>query len=161
MNKKNLLCVIGFILLLMSGCSILNDMWPTRIPKATINYLGLDPNTPQVQMLGTAKEMKSGAVDKHIKTQLELKYEVSVDKAGFDSAMEINSNIEVAEVERQKMIGTIENPGWLLSMLLGGSMLGLYSYGSRQQRPEDYNESEMTVEVEKRVAVELAKLGKV
>lgn len=157
MNKK-LLYVLVFIVLIISGCSILNDMWPTQVNKGALDYLGKDPNTPRVQMLAKVKEFRSDVVNKHVVTQLDLKYQVSLDKANYESAMEINHNIQVAEAERDKMIGTIQNPGWIMSLLLSVSGFGLYFTGARQQRPEDYNEAEMQVEVEKRVVAELAKL---
>lgn len=155
--KKSLLIVLAFIILIVSGCTILNDMWPMKANRASLNYADKDPNTPLLMTLGQAKELRSEVIHKHITTQLDLKYQVSLDKANHDAAMEINQNIEVAEAERQKMIGTIENPGWLLMALLGVTGIGSYVYGARQQRPEDYNESEMEIEVAKRVAVELAK----
>lgn len=156
--NKNLLLVIALILLVISGCAYLNNLWPTEANRAGLKYLDKDPNTPLLMTLGKVKELRSEIVQKHIVTQLGLKYQISLDKANHDSAMEIDRNIEVAEAERLKMIGTIENPGWLMSILLGASGLGLYFTGKREQRPEDYNEAEMQVEVEKRVAVELAKL---
>ena len=107
--------------------------------------------------LATAKEIKSDVINKHITTQLDLKYQISLDKANYDSAMEINNNIEVAEAERQKMIGSVESPGWLLTILLGATGLGTYLIGARTQRPEDYNEAEMENEIAKAVALAMAK----
>jgi len=157
MNHKKLLCVVAFILLLISGCSVLNDLWPTQVPKAAITYLDKDPNTSTIQTFGKAKEMQAGIISKNLETQLGLEYQMSLDRVRYEAALEqIKTNIETAKVERDKMIGKIESPGWLLSILLGASGLGLYITGAKTQRPEDYNENEVEVEVKKRVVAELA-----
>jgi hypothetical protein len=158
MNKKNLLWVVVILLLVISGCSIFNDMWPVRKSKVARKYVGKDTEGCPITTLAEEKEVRTEVVQKHVLTQLELKYQVSVDKANYDTAMEIDNNITIAETERDKLIGTVEEPGYLMALLLSATGLGLYGVGKRTQRPEDYNEAEMKAEVAERVAVELAKL---
>ena len=156
-NWKVFLLVVALVLLAVSGCSVLMDNWPVRKSRIAREYIGQDPNGCSVTTLAVEKEVRSRVVQKHILTQLELKHLISVDKAEHDAAMEVDNNITIAEAERESMIGTIDKPGWLLGALISVTGIGAYFTGMRRQRPEDYNEAEMEVEVAKRVAVELAK----
>jgi hypothetical protein len=158
---KRFLYVVAFIVLFMSGCSALNNLWPIEKSKMARDYIGVDPNGFPITTIAKEKQIRSEVIHKHIITQLGLKHAIAIDKADHDAAMEVDGNIKVAEAERDSIVGTVERPGWLLTMLLGASGLGLYTVGAKQQRPEDYNETEMENEVMKRVAVELAKLNKV
>lgn len=151
MNWKILLGVVAFLLLLVAGCQVLNDLWPARIPQAAITYLEKDPNTAVIQCLGDAKEFRNEVISKYIETQLGLEYQMRLDDVRYSAAIEqTNLHIQTALNERESMIGTIDKPGWLLSVMLGASGLGLYMTGLRTQRTEDYNEAELEVEIIKR-----------
>ncbi len=41
------------------------------------------------------------------------------------------------------MVGTLQNPGWLLSSLIALLPVGTYVAGYKTQRPEDYTEAEV------------------
>lgn len=159
-NWKSLLLVCAIVLLIISGCSTLMDNWPVRKSKMARDYIGQDSSGTSITTIAKEKEVMAEVIHKHILTQLELRHLISVDKADHDAAMEIDNNITIAEAERESMVGSIEKPGWLLGALISVTGIGTYIAGRRTQRPEDYNEAEMEIEVAKRVAVELAKANK-
>jgi hypothetical protein len=139
-KRALLLLTIGLII--MGGCTQLADLWPAKQPRDLLQYTDTDPNQV-LNTLGMVKELREVAVTKHIVQQLDYKHEMEKDKALYGRAIEqAELNITIAQNERSSMIGTLENPGWLLGALLGMTGVGAYLVGSRQQRPEDWTEAE-------------------
>jgi hypothetical protein len=141
---KIALIPIMFLILFSAGCSILFDLWPTPIPKDTAEYIDKEPNQIIWPSIGVLKEFGEQAITKNITKQLDLAYQMNVDKAKYDRAVQqANINIQNAESERKEMIGTIGNPGWLLGLLLGGTGFSAYLAGARKPRPEDWTDAEV------------------
>lgn len=159
-TKKILLCV-AVLLLIGAGCQIASDtFWPVAKAKQAKIYVGEDPNG--IQTLGQAKATRQAVIMKHITTQLDAKHVMEKDKAIYKVAIEqANINIEAALAEKESMIGTVQSPGWLTSMVLGGSGFGLYLAGKTRKRPGDINPQEHQLMVKEEVtkATELLKAG--
>lgn len=159
---KKLALVITVVLIISAGCSQLYDMWPARHPADTTSYLGKDPNETGKPWptVGELKDMKEEAITKHILAQMDLKHEMEKDEAMYSRAIEsATMNITSAERERQEMVGTLSNPGWLMGALIGVTGLGAYMTGARKQRPEDWTEAEHQEAVDKAVAKAKAEGG--
>lgn len=160
MTTKKILLGVAILLLVITGCQLTSDMfWPVRKTTQAKIYLGEDPNEAGgFESLGAAKDTHQAVIAKHIGEQLKAKHEMEKDKALYSLAIEqSNINIETAKAEKEAMIGTIEKPGWLTSILLGGSGFGLYLAGARKQRPEDKNPQEQEAAIKE--AVEKVKNG--
>lgn len=144
---KVLLMIVAIALLLASGCQLAYDMWPMGKSVALEDY-NQASTKGGLTVIATEKTEIEKAVIKHIKEQIGLKSEMELDKARYARAIEqANFNIEKAETDRQAMIGTIDNPGWLLGLVLGGTGFGAYFAGYRKQRPEDWTEKEHQEEI--------------
>lgn len=116
---KTTTLIVSTLLLTMAGCSFLYDMWPASIPKDTQNYSGIEPNLVGWQNIGKLKMFRESCITKNIITQTNLATQMSLDKALYGRAIEqANFNITTAEAERNQIVGTLNNPGWLLSLLL-------------------------------------------
>ena len=160
MTTKKILLGVVVLLLVITGCQLTGDMfWPVKKAAQAEIYAGEDPNKATgIQSLGAAKDTRQRVIVKHINKQLEAKHEMETDKANYEVAIEqVDINIGTAEAEKARMIGTIENPGWLTSLLLGGSGFGLYLAGAKKQRPEDKNPQEHQAAIKE--AVEKAENG--
>lgn len=157
MKTRTVMAIVVVLLFVVAGCQLASDMfWPVKTAKEAEKYLGKAPEEIEdVQSLAEAKDTRQEVITHHVETQLDAKHVMEKDKAKYKIAIKQSSfNIEEAETEREIMIGTIEKPGWLTSILLGASGFGLYVAGARKQRPEDYNEGEFRAEV----AVEVGKV---
>jgi hypothetical protein len=148
---KRALLIITIALVISSGCAMLYDQWPAKHPQDTKNYVGEDPNG-LYPTLGQLKDMREAAITKHILSQIDHKHEMEKDKASYGRAIEqANLYIASAVKERQEMIGTIQNPGWLMGALIGLTGVGAYMTGARKQRPEDWSPEEHEAAVEEAV----------
>jgi hypothetical protein len=139
-------------LLLISGCQLLYDLWPAKMSKTSLVYTGHDPNKYSFlnENVGLAKSIRSEASDIFISSQLNLEYRANLNKEKYKLVTDfLDTSIQQAEQERMTMIGTLQQPGWLLSGLLSLLPVGSYLLGYRTQRPEDYNEQELQTEISK------------
>jgi len=153
MNPRHVICIVLVISILsISGCSLLYDLWPAKISKTSLEYTGREPN--QISWLGKnvalAKELRAEASDVYITSQLDLEYRGNLNKEKYKLVTDfLDISIAQAELERMNTVGTLQQPGWLLSGLLSLLPVGSYLLGYRTQRPEDYNEDEMRSEITK------------
>lgn len=106
----------------LAGCQALYDMWPCSIPRDTKNYTREEPNGFLWPTIAEAKELRENCITKNITTQIDLRAAMEKDSALYARAIDqANFNITTAENEREQIIGTLQNPGWLLSFLLPAS----------------------------------------
>lgn len=153
---KKIFIVLTFALLFVAGCAVLYDYWPTTIPQDTLTYVGEDVNSAEIRTLGDLKATREATITKHLLNQIDYKYEMEKDKVHYTRAIDqANVNIEQAIAERSELIGTINNPGWLLGLALASTGIGAYVVGKKTQRPEDWNETEHQEEVAKAVEAAL------
>jgi hypothetical protein len=147
MDYKKAICLILIVtILLVSGCQMLYDFWPAKISKTAIEYTHHEPNQYNLfnKTVATAKELRSEASDVYITSQLELKYKADLDKERYKLTADfLDLSIAQAEQERMFAIGSLQQPGWLLSGLLTMLPVGTFLVGYRTQRPEDYTEDEV------------------
>lgn len=147
MDSKKVICLILIItILIISGCQMIYDFWPAKISKTAIIYTHHDPNEYNLlnKNVAAAKELRSEASDVYITSQLELKYRADLDKEHYKLAADfLDLSIAQAEQERISAVGTLQQPGWLLSGLLTMLPVGTYLAGYRTKRPEDYSEDEL------------------
>jgi hypothetical protein len=142
------------ILLIASGCQILYDWWPVKLPPDLATYTETGPNKGWTN-IGGLQKLKDKAVTKHVIEQLDLKSKMDNDKALYERAIEqANINIQQAIAERSAMIGTLESPGWLLGLGLGITGFGSYIYGFGKQRPLDYTKTEVQESVKKLIQLD-------
>jgi hypothetical protein len=144
--KKTIIIIFIVTLLLISGCQLLYDLWPAKISKTAFTYTGRDPNETCAlfQNVGLAKELRAEASDVYITSQLDLEYRANLNKEKYKLVTDfLDTSIAAAESERMSIVGTLQQPGWLLSGLLSLLPVGTFALGYRTQRPEDYNESEV------------------
>lgn len=163
MTTKKILLGVAILLLLGAGCQLVSEsLWPTKKTVQAELYLERDPNTAAgIESLSKAKDTKQAVIMKHVNTQLKAKHEMEKDEANYKVAIEqANINIGTAETEKAAMIGTVESPGWLTSLILGGSGFGLYFAGKVKKRPGDINpqEHQLMVKEEVNKAVAVAKI---
>jgi hypothetical protein len=116
---RNAVLILMILVVSVAGCSALYDLWPAQIPKDVKTYSGVEPNSIGWSGIGKLKELREHCITKNIITQSDLSQQMSLDKALYGRAIEqANINIQQAEEERAQIVGTIQNPGWLLSFLL-------------------------------------------
>lgn len=148
--------IVALISFISVGCVNLADYWPVDVPQDALNYIGKDPNEfGLLQTMGEVKAVREAVITKHIVTQIDFGHEMEKDKALYGRAIEqANLNVRMGEAERERIIGTIENPGWLTSIILGASGFGLYFAGYKKKRPGDYDEQELEAELVKRTGTQ-------
>jgi hypothetical protein len=140
-KMKNLMVLsILSLVIIITGCSLFYDYYPATVSKDALGYVGKDPNSLGWQCVAKAKEVREEVLTKHVTAQLDYQHLISKDSALYDRAIEqTNINIQRAEAERAKVIGTIEQPGWLLGLLLpvigglGGRFLTTLTHYSEQE----------------------------
>ena len=155
MTTKKILLMVAVLLLIGAGCRLVSEsFWPVKKTVQAKIYLGEDPNTAAgFESLSTAEDTKQAVIVKHINVQLKAKHEMEKDQANYKVAIEqANINIETARTEKAAMIGTIEKPGWLTSMILGASGFGLYFAGAKKKRAGDINPQEHQLMMKEEVA---------
>lgn len=124
---KTLIITLTLVLIGLAGCTALYDLWPAQTPKDTMAYVNIEPNEIKWQSIGKLKEIREECITKNIVTQAMFLSRMQIDKLLYARAIDqANINITSAENERNQIVGTINNPGWLLSLLLpiGGGFLG-------------------------------------
>jgi hypothetical protein len=144
---RNTVLALMIILVSVAGCSFLYDLWPTKIPKDTKAYADNEPNKTIWPTIGTLKELREQCITKNIIVQSDLSEKMSLDKALYGRAIvQANINIEQAEIERAQIVGTLQNPGWLLSFLLPAT--GALA-GRAITKLTHYSEEELQTEIAK------------
>lgn len=141
---RHVITLIVVLLVSIVGCSYVYDLWPVRIPSDTTTYLKIDPNSIGWPSIAKLRELREKTITQNIFFQSNLAYQMDLDKKLYDRAIDqANFNISQAEQERQTIVGTIQNPGWLLSFLLptmgavaarGVSRLQWYTEAELQQK---------------------------
>ena len=144
---RNTVLALMVIVVSVAGCSYLYDLWPAQIPKDTKTYAAVEPNQIGWPGIGKLKELREQCITKNIIVQSDLSQQMSLDKALYARAVDqANINIQQAEAERQQIVGTIQNPGWLLSFLLPAT--GALA-GRAITKLTHYSEAELQAEITK------------
>ena len=144
---RNTVTVLMVLLVAIAGCSYLYDKWPAQIPKDTREYIDLEPNQVGWESIGKLKEFREECITKHLFTQSDLNQQINLDNIMSGRAIDqATINIQTSEAERQQIVGTIQNPGWLLSFLLPAAG-GLA--GRAITKLTHYSEDELKQELEK------------
>jgi hypothetical protein len=144
---KNTVLILMVLIVSVAGCSYLYDLWPAQIPRDTKTYADVEPNQIGWAGIGKLKELREQCITKNIMVQSDLTQQMSLDKALYGRAIDqANINISQAEIERQQIVGTIQNPGWLLSFLLP-AVGGLA--GRAITKLTHYSEAELQTEIAK------------
>ena len=153
MNMKIILsAIIVFSVLLITGCQFLYDYWPAEISPLALKYAGRDANSIcwYEKNLHTANELKSEVIDVYIGESLKLEYLANLNQEKYQQVLGLlDVSIKQAQSDRQSMIGTIEQPGWLLAGLLTLLPVGSYIAGWRTLWPNHYTEQEVQAEIAK------------
>ena len=153
MNWKIILsAIIIMSVVLVTGCQFAYDFWPAEISPLAVKYAGRDANSIcwYEKNLHTANELKSQVIDVYIGESLKLEYLANLNKEKYQQVLGLlDVSIRQAESDRQTMIGTIEQPGWLLAGLLTLLPVGSYVAGWRTLWPNHYTEQEVQAEIAK------------
>jgi len=153
MNWKVILSLILVCsIMFAAGCQFLNDFWPAEISPLAVKYAGRDANSIAwyEKNLRTANEVKNEVIDVYVAESLKLEYLANLNKEKYQQVLGLlDVSIKQAEADRLSMIGTIDNPGWLLTGLLTLLPVGSYVAGWRTLWPNHYTEQEVQAEVAK------------
>lgn len=145
---RTILTYIMIFTVALAGCQAIYDQWPTAFPKDAIDYAGAEPNNIGWPAVRKLKDLREQCITKNIITQSNLAQQMSLDQALYSRAIDqANLNIQIAEAERQQIVGTIQSPGWLLSFLLPAAG-GLAGRAITQLT--HYSEAELQAELKKR-----------
>lgn len=144
---KNFSLYLLVTIMIVTGCSYLYDYYPAKLPKDALHYIGRDPNSIKWPCIGIVKDVQTEVGSKHVYTQAELNLLMNKDNTLYARAAEqISFSLSYAESERQKLIGTVEQPGYLLGMLL--PIIGGFA-GRYLTTLTHYSEQELQTEVNK------------
>jgi hypothetical protein len=147
MNAKVILSIIIVtVVVLVTGCQFAYDFWPAQISPLAVKYAGCDPNSIKwyAQNLHTARELKNQVIDTYIGEQLKLDYLANLNKEKYQQVLGIlDLSIKQAEQDRMTAVGTLAQPGWLLTGLLTLLPIGSYVAGWRTLWPSHYTEQEV------------------
>ncbi|HBG27498.1 MAG: hypothetical protein A2Y10_02895 [Planctomycetes bacterium GWF2_41_51] len=153
MNTKIILsAIIVMSVVLVTGCQFAYDFWPAEISPLALKYAGRDVNSIcwYEKNLHTANELKSEVIDVYIGESLKLEYLANLNKEKYQQVLGLlDVSIKQAQSDRQSMIGTIQQPGWLLAGLLTLLPVGSYIAGWRTLWPNHYTEQEVQAEIAK------------
>jgi len=153
MNWKVILSVIIVMaVVLASGCQFIYDYWPVEISPLATRYAGRDANSLKwyEKNLHTARELKNEVIDVYIGESLKLDYLANLNKEKYQQVIGLlDLSIKQAEQDRQTLIGTLDQPGWLLTGLLTLLPVGSFVAGWRTLWPSHYTEQEVQAEVAK------------
>ncbi|MCE5341071.1 MAG: hypothetical protein LLF92_08090 [Planctomycetaceae bacterium] len=138
-----------------AGCHFLYDFYPAQISPLAVKYAGRDANSIAwyEKNLHTAQEVRNEVIDVYTGEQLRLDYLANLNKEKYQQVLGVlDVSIKQAQADRQSMIGTIDQPGWLLTGLLTLLPVGSYVAGWRTLWPSHYTEEEVKAEVAKATA---------
>jgi hypothetical protein len=150
--KVILSLVLVSSIMFAAGCQFLYDFYPAQISPLAVKYAGRDANSIAwyEKNLHTAREIRNEVVDVYIGEQLRLDYLANLNKEKYQQVLGVlDVSIKQAESDRQSMIGTIDQPGWLLTGLLTLLPVGSYVAGWRTLWPSHYTEDEVKAEIAK------------
>jgi hypothetical protein len=135
------------LIIIVTGCSYIYDLYPAKVSKDATRYAGEEPNSIRWPCIAKANDIRERVITARVVNQLELEYAMNRDTALYSRAIDqANNNIMLAEAERQKVVGTIEQPGLLLGILLpligglGGRFITTLTH---------YSEEELKTEIAK------------
>ncbi|HBG77227.1 MAG TPA: hypothetical protein DDW84_00045 [Phycisphaerales bacterium] len=127
---KKALIVISVLLsvVVMSGC--LEQFWPAeQVSPTTVKYAGKDPNDFKLPIttLGNVEKIKLAVEETYLERQIRLKSEIDIDGGKHSIAKnELDVNIQQAKEQYETVIGSLDSPGvlWtvLTALLSGGAM---------------------------------------
>ena len=127
---KKALIVITVLLgvVVISGC--LEQFWPAgQVSPTTVKYAGKDPNDFKLPIttLGNVEKIKLAVEESYLEKQIRLKSEMDIDSGRHSIAKnELDINIQQAKEQYQTIIGSLDSPGalWtiLTALLSGGAM---------------------------------------
>ena len=122
---KNVI-ILTVIALMVGGCAMISRLSPAKVPKELTTYLDKDVVDTGWQSIGKLEDLRGEAVVKNIITQLDCKAIMEKDEVLYKVAIaQANINLQEARAEWGTAVGSVTNPGWLLSMLIGaGGLLG-------------------------------------
>lgn len=150
--KRTLIAIVVLSSMIVAGCQVVSNFYPTEISPTAAKYAGRDPNSIKWydNTLRTAKRIKEEAINKHIGEQLNLDFKMRMDQEKYQQALEIiDRDIAAAEAERDQLLGTLQNPGWLLMGLMTLLPIGSYVAGWRTLWPSHYTQQEVDAEIAK------------
>lgn len=143
---KVIVILIAFVLLFVSGCQFLYDLWPADISPLAVKYAGRDPNSINLlnSNIRSARNLRNEIIDTYTGEQLRLEYLANLNKEKYQQVLGIlDLSIKQAEADRLSAIGTFQQPGWLLAGLLTLLPVGTYIAGWRTLWPAHYTEEEV------------------
>jgi hypothetical protein len=153
MNWKVILSiVIVSSAVFTTGCQLLYDCWPADISPLAVKYAGRDPNSINLlnSNIHTARNLRNEIIDTYTGEQLRLDYLVNLNKEKYQQVIGlVELSIKQAEQDRMTAIGTLQQPGWLLTALLTLLPAGTYIAGWRTLWPSHYTEQEVQAAVAK------------
>jgi hypothetical protein len=135
-----------------AGCQFLYDFYPAQISPLALKYAGRDPNSISwyEKNLHTAQEVRNEVIDVYIGESLRLEYLANLNKEKYQQVLGVlDLSIKQAQADRQAILGTIDQPGWLLTGLLTLLPIGSYIAGWRTLWPSHYTEDEVKAEIAK------------
>ena len=142
--KKFIVIASLLIGLFVAGC-MMENVFPAARDKAAVLYGNpkTDPNTiAGIAFLGTVKQDKTNADLMHIKVQQDLQSQLNIDNSTYAVVTEtLNSNIKDSQTAYNEIIGTWQQPGWLLAI----GLTALSGYGvNLANKNSMYTEDENT-----------------
>ena len=153
MNWKTILSIIIVTAVVFAtGCQFIYDFWPADISPLAVKYVGKDPNGINLlnSNIHTARNLRNEIVDIYTGEQLRLNYLANLNKEKYQQVIGLlDLSIRQAEQDRMTAIGTIQQPGWLLTGLLTLLPVGSYIAGWRTLWPAHYTEEEVQAEIVK------------
>ena len=153
MNWKIILSLIFvFSIVLATGCQFAYDFWPADISPLAVKYVGKDPNSINLlnSNIHTARNLRNEIIDTYTGEQLRLDYLANLNKEKYQQVIGlVDLSIKQAEQDRMTTIGTLQQPGWLLTTLLTLLPAGAYITGWRTLWPSHYTEEEVQTAIAK------------
>ena len=140
--------VFAIVIVLIGAAGCLEQFWLTPKHSSVVdNYIGKEPKKTALPFstLGEENQAKQQIVDKHLTMQVDLEAAMRKDEGTYGVALgEVNVNIQKAKTEFQGVVGTIAQPGFLMSILIalvsgyGGRILTTMTH---------YSESELQTKI--------------
>ncbi len=147
MNWKAILSVVIITAVVFTtGCQLLYDLWPADISPLAVRYVGQDPNNINLfnSNIHTARNLRNEIIDTYTGEQLRLDYLANLNKEKYQQVIGLlDLSIKQAQADRMAAIGTLQQPGWLLTGLLTLLPVGTYVAGWRTLWPSHYTEEEV------------------
>ncbi|MFA6187139.1 MAG: hypothetical protein WC770_08015 [Phycisphaerae bacterium] len=128
MKKVLIVIVVLLSVVVISGC--LEQFWPAeQVSPVTVKYAGKDPNDFKLPIttLGNVEKIQLAVEETYLEKQIRLKSEMDIDNGKHSIAKnELDVNIGQAKEQYQTIVGSLDSPGalWTLltALLSGGAM---------------------------------------